>query len=293
MGIWLRAQEELRVAQRNLARASEAASMAELTASIAHEIGQPLAGMVSSSEACQQWLSADPPNLERAQKSIERVVLSAKTATEVVRRVRALFKHTADARRTEAFEAVAEEARDMMAEEASRRGVRLESRIERDLPPLFFDPIQIQQVFVNLIQNALEAMDVAQDCAMLQLSVRRDSERIYTEISDTGPGVEDPDRIFEPFYTTKGQGMGMGLAICRSTIEAHGGKLWVEKNVPTGAKFIFDLPVERQAANGRSLRRRVTIIDPWEHSRQSKPKYAIGIYGPLLLLATVVYGGSE
>jgi signal transduction histidine kinase len=91
-------------------------------------------------------------------------------------------------------------------------------------------------------------MDLAADRGMLQLSVRRDSERIYTEISDTGPGVEDPERIFEPFYTTKGQGMGMGLAICRSIVEAHGGRLWVEKNDPTGAKFIFDLPVEGQEA---------------------------------------------
>lgn len=245
---WLRAQEELRVAQRNLAKASEAASLAELTASIAHEIGQPLAAMVSSSDACQQWLSGDPPNVERAQKALERVVRSANTATEVVGRIRALFKHTPEARRTQALDAVAVEARDLMAEEATRRGVRMECRIEQDLPPLFFDPIQIQQVFVNLIRNALEAMDLAADRGMLQLSVRRDSERIYTEISDTGPGVEDPERIFEPFYTTKGQGMGMGLAICRSIVEAHGGRLWVEKNDPTGAKFIFDLPVEGQEA---------------------------------------------
>jgi len=245
---WLRAQEELRLAQRNLARASQAASLAELTASIAHEIGQPLAAMISSSDACQRWLNAEPPNMERAQKALDRVVRSANTATDVVNRIRALFKHSDDSRRVNAFGNVVTEARDLMAEEALRRGVRINSRIDSDLPPLFFDHIQIQQVLVNLIRNAMEAMDAAPDRRLLQLRVRRDEDWVHTEIADNGPGIDNPDRIFEPFFTTKGQGMGMGLAICRSILESHGGRIWVEKNDPNGAKFVFSLPVKAEAA---------------------------------------------
>ncbi len=243
---WLRAQEELRLAQRNLAKASQAASLAELTASIAHEIGQPLAAMIASSDACQQWLQAIPPNLERAQTALDRVVRSANNAADVVKRIRALFKHTDDAREIQRYDAVVMEARDLMADEALRRGVSMNSQIEADLPVVFVDAIQIQQVFVNLIRNALEAVEAVADHRLVSLRIRRDNHFVETEVADNGPGVEDPDRIFEPFYTTKRQGMGMGLSICRSIVEAHGGKLWAEKNQGRGATFVFTLPIEGQ-----------------------------------------------
>ncbi|WP_438754935.1 PAS domain-containing protein [Pararhizobium sp. O133] len=241
---WVRAQEELGEAQRNLARASEATSLAELTASIAHEVGQPLAALVSSSDACQQWLSANPPNIERAQKALERVVRSAGTATEVVTRIRALFKHNNDARRKEPFSSVLAEAKELMGEEAVRRDVRVEVDSERDLPLILIDRVQIQQVLVNLVRNAFDALETLPSDRTLRIKVSRVEDMIQIEVIDNGPGIQDPDRIFEPFFTTKGQGMGMGLAICRSIVEAHGGRLWVEKSEPRGATFAFKLPID-------------------------------------------------
>ena len=135
-----------------------------------------------------------------------------------------------------------------MAEEAARRRVRIDTDIESDLPLVALDRVQIQQVLVNLMRNGIEAMDSTADARVLGLRVRRMGDVVQTEISDRGPGVEFPDKIFEPFFTTKEHGMGMGLAICRSIVESHGGRLWAEKNEPHGATFIFTLPVEAKAA---------------------------------------------
>ncbi len=245
---WMKSQEELGLAQRNLARASEAASLAELTASIAHEVGQPLAALVSSSDACQQWLSADPPNIERAQRALERVVRSAGTATEVVTRIRALFKHNNDARSLTSIAGVLAEARDLMSEEVIRRNVRVEVDIERDLPAVHIDRVQIQQVLVNLVRNALDALESVSGHRTLKVRACLRGNAIQIGLSDNGPGIEAPDRIFEPFFTTKGQGMGMGLAICRSIVESHGGQLWAEKAEPHGATFVFTLPFDYAAA---------------------------------------------
>ncbi|WP_105423628.1 PAS domain-containing sensor histidine kinase [Neorhizobium sp. T25_27] len=241
---WVRAQEELGQAQRNLARASEAASLAELTASIAHEVGQPLAALVSSSDACQQWLSADPPNIERAQRALERVTRSAGTATEVVNRIRALFKHNNDARRKESFDSVLAEARELMGEEALRRNVHMEIDSEGELPFVLIDRVQIQQVLVNLVRNAFDALEPVPANRTLKVLASRKSNSIEVQVIDNGLGIQNPDRIFEPFFTTKGQGMGMGLAICRSIVESHGGQLWVDKTEPRGATFTFTLPID-------------------------------------------------
>lgn len=241
---WVRAQEELGQAQRNLAKASEAASLAELTASIAHEVGQPLAALVSSSDACQQWLSAEPPNIERAQKALERVIRSADTATEVVTRIRALFKHNNEARRREAFGSVLAETRELVGEEALRRHVLVEVDSERELPSVFIDRVQIQQVLVNLVRNAFDALEAIPSDRVLRIGARRQNGAIQVEVIDNGPGIRNAARIFEPFFTTKGQGMGMGLAICRSIVESHGGRLWVDETEPRGATFVFTLPLD-------------------------------------------------
>ncbi|TPL99711.1 PAS domain-containing protein [Mesorhizobium sp. B2-3-10] len=244
----VRAQEELRLARESLARASQAASLAELSASIAHEVNQPLAAVVANSHACQRWLMAEPPNIERAQKTVERIIRDANAAADVVSRIRALFKSSAETRSSMALNGVIAEALDLMAEEAARHRVRLDTDIERDLPLVALDRIQIQQVLINLMRNATEAMDSTGQARVLGVRVRRIGNAIQTEISDRGWGIEFPDKIFEPFFTTKQHGMGMGLAICRSIVESHGGRLWVEKNEPHGAKFIFTLPVEAKVA---------------------------------------------
>ncbi|CAH0340843.1 PAS domain-containing protein [Rhizobium sp. CECT 9324] len=241
---WIKDQEQLGLAQRNLARANQAASLAELTASIAHEIGQPLAALVSSSDACQQWLSADPPNLERAQKALERVVRSAGTAIEVVSRIRALFRHSNDARQITSFSKVLMQARELMAEEAARRRVLVKVDADDDLPLVSFDRIQVQQVLVNLVRNGLEAAQGAKHRGTLIIRIRRLDGSLQVEVRDNGPGIEFPDRVFEPFFTTKEEGMGMGLAICRTIVQAHGGRLWAENNATGGASFFFTLPVE-------------------------------------------------
>jgi PAS domain S-box-containing protein len=244
----VRAQEGLRLAQESLARASQAASLAELSASIAHEVNQPLAAIVANSHACHRWLNAEPANIERAQKTVERIIRDANSAADVVGRIRALFKQSVEMRDSTRLDSVVAEAHDLMREEAARRRVRMSVVVEDDLPPVAHDRVQIQQVLINLIRNGLEAMDSTAGDRVLRVQVRRIGDVVETAVSDRGPGVVSPDRMFEPFFTTKENGMGMGLAICRSIVEAHGGRLWVENNEPSGATFAFTLPVEGKTA---------------------------------------------
>jgi PAS domain S-box-containing protein len=243
------AEEALRKASDKLAVATQAASLAELSASIAHEVNQPLAAIVANSHACQRWLSAEPPNMERAKITVERVIRDANSAADVVSRIRALFKQSVETRTSTTLPGVIAEARDLIAEEAARRRVRMDVDVEDNLPLVAFDRVQLQQVLINLMRNGMDAMDSIADDRALAMRVRRMGDVVRTEISDRGRGVEFPDKIFEPFFTTKQNGMGMGLAICRTIVESHGGRLWVENNDPPGATFIFTLPVEVKAAS--------------------------------------------
>jgi PAS domain S-box-containing protein len=240
----VRAQEKLLSAQESLARASQAASLAELSASIAHEVNQPLSAVMSSSDACRRWLMAEPPNIERAQKTLERIIISAHSASDVVTRVRALFKRAEDKRDCVTLGRVISEAGDLLAEEAIRRGVRVDIDGEDVVLGIAFDRVQIQQVVINLMRNGMDAMADVADDRVLEVRVHRADGMMRIEVSDRGAGIEFPDKIFEPFFSTKEQGMGMGLAICRSIVEAHGGQLWAEKNEPSGTRFIFTLPDE-------------------------------------------------
>ncbi|MBV7518956.1 MASE1 domain-containing protein [Ensifer sp. ENS12] len=249
----VKAEENLRMAQEGLARASQAASLAELSASIAHEVSQPLSAIVNSTDACVRWLEADPPNLERAKKSAERIIRSANSATEVVRRIRALFQHSMDVRDATSLEGIIDEVADLVAAEASRHRIRVQVTIESSPQLLAFDRVQIQQVLMNLVQNGLDAMTSASDDKLLEIRVYRKSDEVFTEVTDRGGGIEFPERIFDPFFTTKERGMGMGLAICRSIVEAHGGKLWADRNEPSGARFIFTLPAAATATAGSGV----------------------------------------
>ncbi len=244
----VRMQEELRMAHERLARASQAASLAELSASIAHEVNQPLAAIVANSHACYRWLSAEPVNVERAKITIERVIRDANSAAEVVSRIRALFKQSVENRISLSLSGVIAEACNLVAGEALRRRIRIDFDMEGKLPPIAVDRIQIQQVLVNLIRNGMEAMEAVAGEKVIDVLAHRVGSEVQTEIGDRGDGIEFPDQIFEPFFTTKENGMGMGLAICRSIVEAHGGRLWAEKNEPRGARFIFTLPIVGKAA---------------------------------------------
>ncbi|MBB3660736.1 hypothetical protein FHX15_006007 [Rhizobium sp. BK650] len=244
----VRMQEELRLAQDRLARASQAASLAELSASIAHEVNQPLAAIVSNSHACYRWLSADPVNIARAKITTERVIRDANSAAEVVGRIRALFKQSVENRISLSLPGVISEACTLVASEALRRRIRIDIDLEDNLPPVTVDRIQIQQVLINLMRNGIEAMEPVAGEKSLKIGAHRVGSEVQIEILDLGGGIEFPDQIFEPFFTTKESGMGMGLAICRSIVEAHGGRLWAERNEPRGARFIFTLPIVGNAA---------------------------------------------
>ncbi|WP_332303225.1 PAS domain-containing sensor histidine kinase [Rhizobium sp. GR12] len=241
----VKAQENLRLAQDALARASQAASLAELSASIAHEVNQPLSSVINFTNACLTWLQADPPNLVRAKRSAERIIHSANSATQVVRRIRALFQQSIEVRDATTVDEVIAEVRDFVSAEALRRGATLEIDVENDLQLVPFDRIQIQQVLMNLVRNGLDAMSKVHSDRRLKIRVFRKDMEVLTEVSDRGSGVQFPARIFEPFFTTKAKGMGMGLAISRSIIEAHGGRLWIEETGAQGSIFIFSLPVAR------------------------------------------------
>ncbi|KGE01312.1 PAS domain-containing protein [Rhizobium sp. YS-1r] len=238
------AQEELSRAKENLARSSQAASLAELSASIAHEVNQPLSAVMNYSSACQRWLTAEPPNIERAQKTLERIVHSANSAADVVSRIRALFKQSTDKRDSIELGPVVREARDLLAEEAGRRRIRMDIEGESGLRLVPFDRVQIQQVMVNLMRNGMDAMSSVSNDRVLQIRAFRADDVVRIEVRDRGWGIQFPDKIFEPFFTTKDEGMGMGLAISRSIVESHGGQLWAEKHEPRGAKFVFTLPLD-------------------------------------------------
>ncbi len=237
-------QDALRATQDKLSRASQAASLAELSASIAHEVNQPLAAVIANSHACQRWLSSEPPNLQRAQVTVERIIRDANGAAAVVSRIRALFKQTASTRVSINLNDVIAEVCKLISDDVTKKNISIETDLDANLPSTLADRVQMQQVLVNLTRNGVDAMESSADYpkSLLIRSRRGEMNEVLIEVRDHGGGVEDVERIFEPFFTTKENGMGMGLAICRSIIEAHDGRLRATKNEPRGATLTFTLP---------------------------------------------------
>lgn len=242
----MRAHDVVRATQDKLSRASQLASLAELSASIAHEVNQPLAAVITNSDACQRWLAADPPNVQRARISAERMVRDSLAAADVVGRIRALFKQTASSRTSINLNEVIGEVRQLMFDEIISQGIFVEADLDEALPPVFADRVQMQQVLVNLVRNGIDAMKSTIDVSKsLKLGSRRYGENtILVYVRDNGDGIAEPERIFEAFFTTKAGGMGMGLAICRSILESHDGRLWAESIEPRGTVFSFTLPIQ-------------------------------------------------
>ncbi|MGM5028306.1 PAS domain-containing sensor histidine kinase [Tardiphaga sp. 862_B3_N4_1] len=239
-----RAQDALRSTLDKLARASQAASLAEMSASIAHEVNQPLAVIVLNSHACQQWLSAEPPDLHRARITMERVIRDANSAVEIVNHTRALFQKRVLVKEPLSLNEVISEVLHMMKSEVGPGSVRFELDLAADLPLIEADRVQIQQVLVNLIRNGIDAME-STNAALRAISIRSTSDgtaNVLIEIRDRGKGIENPEKVFEPFYTTRKSGMGMGLAISRSIVEGHQGRLWAEQRDDGGAIVSFVVP---------------------------------------------------
>jgi len=248
------AAEILRRTQARLSRSMQIATIAEFSASIAHEVNQPLAAVVANGHACLRWLLAQPPNLAEANLAAERIIRDGNAAAEVVRRIRALFKQAeAEIIPLDLDEVLAEVVR-LLKGESARHGVLVETALDEDLPPIMADRLQLQQVIFNLVQNGIEAMDNVPDCSkkLMIRSRRKNADAILVEIRDHGSGLSDFDKPFEAFYTTKEGGMGMGLAICRSIIDAHRGRLWAAPTEGPGATFCFTLPLDHGATLGNS-----------------------------------------
>ncbi len=240
----LRDREALRTARERLARASQAANLSALSASIAHEVSQPLAAVVTNAQACQRWLAADPPNLDRARQIIARIVRDGFAGAQVVDRIRALFCQTRERRVPGQLNHIVAEAHALLDDEMRAHGVEVSMSLDPDLPPLAVDRVQIQQLLVNLMRNGAEAMEESA-VRRLELATRRTDTHMCLEVRDFGSGFDDADAdaAFEPFVTTKAQGMGMGLAICRSIARAHGGDLQAEPAAPQGTRMLFSLPL--------------------------------------------------
>jgi PAS domain S-box-containing protein len=237
--------ETLRATQARLSRAAQLATVAELSASIAHEINQPLGAVVANGDACEMWLSTDPPNLDRAKLAVQRIVRDGNAAAEVINRIRALFKQALPNKVVLDMNDLIVEVVRLASNEIQRKKIRIETDLALNLPVTWADRVQMQQLMINLVQNAIESMETVVDHPkLLTLRSRRsDAETILVQVCDHGSGFENADRVFEPFFTTKEKGMGMGLAISRSIVDAHEGSLWATQNEDQGTTFSFTIPV--------------------------------------------------
>jgi PAS domain S-box-containing protein len=244
-----RAEEALRLVQTELAHANRVATMGQLTASIAHEVTQPIAATVGNAEAALRWLRRRPPDLDEVRQAVTRIVKEGLRAAEVIGRIRALVNKAPPPKDRLNLNEAIREVIELTRGEAAKNDVSVRTDLADGLPLIYGDRVQLQQVLLNLIINAVEAMTSVRMGAR-ELSIRTgeaEAGYVLVAVRDSGPGLDPKrvDHLFESFYTTKASGMGMGLPICRSIIEAHGGRLWACKNEPQGAVFQFTLPVER------------------------------------------------
>ena len=242
----------LRDAQANLAHVVRVTTLGGLAASIAHEVNQPLAAVLANAEACLLWLDRETPNLDAARRSVEWIIKDGNRAADVIRRVRELLKKS-DAQKAPldindvVNDVIALVQRELLSHQVSPR-----LELAPAQPVVLADRVQLQQVFINLVINGIEAMQAVTDRPH-ELTIRthrNEAHQVLVTVKDCGVGIspEDTDRLFNAFFTTKSSGMGMGLSICRSIIESHGGRVWAEPNLPRGAIFHFTLPLHREDA---------------------------------------------
>jgi PAS domain S-box-containing protein len=243
-----RTEEALRKAQGELAHVTRVMTMGELTASIAHEINQPLSGVVTNASACRRWLAGATPNLDEARDAVGRILKDGNRASEVIARIRALVRKADEEKERLDINQAIQEVTALTQGEVGRNRVALRMDLAADVPPVLGDRVQLQQVILNLVMNGVEAMASVADRPreLLIRSRQHESDKVLVAVRDSGIGIDrqNLEEIFNAFYTTKSQGMGMGLAISRSIIENHGGRLWAIPNDGPGVTFEFALPVE-------------------------------------------------
>jgi signal transduction histidine kinase len=217
-----------------------------LTASVAHEVSQPLAGIITNANTCLRMLAASPPNVEGALETARRTIRDGTRASEVVGRLRALFSKKTEKNEAVDLNEAATEVIALASRDLQRNRVVLRTDFGRDLSPLTADRVQLQQVILNLLLNATDAMSEVNDRQRLViLRTRADGEGVRLSVQDAGIGFapEDTERLFQAFYSTKNSGMGIGLSVSRSIIERHNGRLWGEPNEGPGATFSFSIPI--------------------------------------------------
>jgi len=239
-------RERVRQLEADLAHINRVSMMGELAASIAHEVNQPLSGVVSNGSACLRWLTGNPPNVDEALENARRIVRDGKRAGEIITRIRVLTKKTATSRERLDLNETIRDVLALFGDEAKKKSVNIQTRFADDLSPVSGDRVQLQQVMLNLIMNGIEAMSsVADRVRELVITTRNmDPDQVQVTVEDSGIGIDaqTTDRIFDSFYTTKPSGMGMGLSISRSILQAHGGRIWATAKDGTGAIFHLTLP---------------------------------------------------
>jgi signal transduction histidine kinase len=260
-----RAEEALNKLRSELAHMARVTSLGALTASIAHEVNQPLAGIVTNAGTCLRALSGDSPNIQVAREAAQRIARDGHRASEVIARLRALFSKKESTAEPVELNAAAREVIALSLDELQKHGVSLRQEFASDLPRLNGDRVQLQQVILNLLRNASDAMRGVKDRPreMVIRTEKDDGGCVRLTVQDAGVGInpQDLDRLFEAFYTTKNDGMGMGLSVSRSIIESHSGRLWATPNDGHGATFSFSIPCEARSSKSRTSFS-LSLLDP-------------------------------
>jgi C4-dicarboxylate-specific signal transduction histidine kinase len=253
MGERQRAEEALRTAHAELAHVSRVTAMGELAASIAHEVTQPLTGIVTNGNACLHWLAADPPNIEKARTTVKRIIRDGDRAGEVIRDIRALVKKAPPRQEPVDLNDLISRTLALANNEIGRNQIQVQTELAADLPSVTGDRVQLQQVLLNLIVNAIEAMSSIGGARMLTIKSEnlQDRKSVAIAVRDSGVGFDSQGakRLFDAFFTTKPQGMGIGLSICHNIIESHGGQLRGANNMDHGATFEFTLPAHQETSD--------------------------------------------
>jgi PAS domain S-box-containing protein len=245
-----RSERRYREAQMELAHVNRVITMGQLTASIAHEVNQPIAAAITSADGGLRWLAAQPPDLEEVRDAFDRIIKAGNQAGEVIRRIRTLVRKVPERKASFDVNEAILETIDLTRSEMRGHRILLQTELAHGMPHIWGDRVQLQQVILNLIVNAIEAMQAITDRPreLAIGSYQDDARQAVVTVRDCGVGIsaEDAERLFNAFFTTKSSGMGMGLSICRSIIEAHGGRVWGEPNLPWGASFHFTLPLHQE-----------------------------------------------